>query len=116
MPSRRSPLAALPAWPRYLTREEAARYTGVSIDVWDDEVRAGFWPAPRLRGAKGGLPTWDRVLLDAAADREAGLTPAEDESRPPAPVSDAVEQDWRGRLTHGKAAKQPGETRPKAAR
>jgi hypothetical protein len=46
----------------------AARYLGVSEDVFSAEVEAGVWPAPRLRGAKGGLRTWDRRLLDAAAD------------------------------------------------
>jgi hypothetical protein len=54
----------LPDWPRYLSRQEAARYLGVSVDVFDDEVRAGTWPAGIRRGAKGGLLSWDKRLLD----------------------------------------------------
>ena len=34
-------LTELPNWPRYLSRHEAARYSGVSVDVFDNEVRAG---------------------------------------------------------------------------
>jgi hypothetical protein len=46
---------------------------GVSVDVFDDEVSAGLWPQPRRRGGKGGRLTWDRVLLDATADRDSGI-------------------------------------------
>lgn len=73
MAERREPLAALPFWPRYLSREESARYVGVSPDVFDDEVNEGYWPAARRRGAKGGRLTWDRLALDAAADRDSGI-------------------------------------------
>src|ERR1700756_5104424 len=38
---RRQTLEDLPDWPKYLSREEAARYLGVSVDVFDDELRAG---------------------------------------------------------------------------
>lgn len=70
---RRAPLAELPFWPRMLSREEAARYLGVSDDVFDQEVRSGLWPPAQRRGAKGGRVTWDRIMLDKAADRASGL-------------------------------------------
>ena len=66
----------LPHWPRYMTRDLAAAYVGVSETVFAAEVAAGWWHLPRRRGAKSTLLTWDRVLLDQAADREAGLPPA----------------------------------------
>ncbi len=76
MPGRR---AALPAGlaPRYLSRTEAAAYLGVSVETFDEEVRSGQWPPARRRGAKGSRVTWDRVLLDAFADRDSGLVEAE---------------------------------------
>ena len=52
---------------KILSREEAARYVGVSVDAFDVEVAAGLWPGPRRRGGKGGRLTWDRALLDAPA-------------------------------------------------
>jgi hypothetical protein len=64
----RAPLADLPFWPRYLSRDEAARYLGVSVDVFDDEVRTGRWPRGIGRGARGGRLTWDRHTLDSLAD------------------------------------------------
>jgi hypothetical protein len=69
----RVPLGELPSWPRHLSRVEAARYLGVSDDVFDQEVRAGLWPKPLRRGARGGRGTWDRIALDRAADRASGL-------------------------------------------
>jgi transcriptional regulator with XRE-family HTH domain len=60
--------ADLPGWPKYLSRDEAARYLGVSIDAFDDEVRSGLWPAGRPRGGRGSRLTWNRTLLDAIAD------------------------------------------------
>lgn len=62
--------------PRYLSREEAAAYLGVSPDTFDSEVLAGQWPAARRRGAKGTRLTWDRRMLDAYADHAAGIGPA----------------------------------------
>jgi hypothetical protein len=59
--------------PRCLSRAEAAAYVGVCVDVFDDEVRAGLWPAGRPRGAKGGKLTWDRKALDAAEDLRSGF-------------------------------------------
>jgi hypothetical protein len=66
------PVAALPA-PRFLTREQASSYLGVSARTFDAEVIAGMWPAPLRRGGKGTALTWDRHLLDRAADRLSGL-------------------------------------------
>jgi hypothetical protein len=73
MSDRRIPLADLPFWPLLLGREEAARYVGVSADVFDDEVACGMWPPPMRRGTKGGRLTWHRPSLDASAARETGL-------------------------------------------
>jgi hypothetical protein len=63
--------------PRFLTRTEAAWYLGVSARTFDSEVAGGMWPGPMRRGAKGGTLTWDRKLLDHAADRLGGIVPAE---------------------------------------
>ena len=101
----------LPDWPRMLTREMAAAYVGVSVDVFDDEVRAGQWPAGRPRGAKGGRLTWDRKLLDAAEDRRSGLlaVPAGEED-----VVDVVAADaWKERIRAATPQQRP-ERRQKA--
>lgn len=70
---KRAPLTELPFWPRMLSREEAARYLGVSDDVFDQEVRAGIWPCAMRRGLGGRRVTWDRCMLDRAVDRASGL-------------------------------------------
>jgi hypothetical protein len=77
----RPALTDLPFWPRLLSREEAARYVGASIETFDREVIAGVWPAPLRRGPHGGRATWDRLALDRAADRASGIA----ESPAPAP-------------------------------
>lgn len=66
--------SALPAGlaPRYLTREQAAAYLGVSADTFAWEVEQGHWPAAVRRGRKGGLVTWDRLALDDRADLRSG--------------------------------------------
>ena len=90
-------LSDCPFWPRYLTREHAALYVGVSTDTFDDEVRDGIWPSPRRRGGRGGRLTWDRAALDAAADR--ALSRSDDEVRgsaatdPLVPAPNAVMDD-----------------------
>jgi hypothetical protein len=94
---------ALPFWPRYLTREQAAAYLGVSVDVFDDEVRAGLWPAARRRGAKGGKLTWDKSLLDLRADQEAGLAARPAMGAVTPPDVDPDEMAWMDRI-NGKAA------------
>lgn len=63
----------LPFWPRYLSREQAALYLGVSARTFTHEVQTGHWPQPRPRGGKGGRLTWDRLLLDRYADQASGL-------------------------------------------
>jgi hypothetical protein len=109
--ARRPDLTALPFWPRFLSREEAARYLGVPQTTFEEEVKAGFWPAGRARGARGIRLTWDRVMLDLAADRDAGLSNAQ-QAPPPAPD---VRSAWRARLD-GQAAQQSHQTGPQAAR
>ena len=60
-------------WPLYLSREEAARYVGVSPTLFDQEVEQGLWPAATRRGKKDTRVTWYRPALeDAAALREGG--------------------------------------------
>jgi hypothetical protein len=54
--------------PRFLGRRLAAAWAGVSVATWDQEVRAGKWPAGEARGAKGGKLTWDIKKLEARAD------------------------------------------------
>lgn len=58
---------------RFLTRDQAAAYLGVSARTFDAEVGAGMWPAAFRRGGKSTALTWDRHLLDRAADRLSGL-------------------------------------------
>lgn len=58
---------------RFLSREQAAAYVGVSATTFDAELRAGVWPAAFKRGGKATGLTWDRRLLDRAADRLGGL-------------------------------------------
>lgn len=58
---------------RFLTRDQSAAYLGVSARTFDAEVVAGMWPAPFRRGGKSTALTWDRHLLDRAADRLSGL-------------------------------------------
>lgn len=62
--------------PRFLSRDEAAAYLGVSRATFDHEVSQGQWPQPIRRGTKGWRVTWDRLALDAAADLQSGLRTA----------------------------------------
>lgn len=73
MTARRLPASELPYWPRLLSHDLAAAYVGASPSLFDEEITKGVWPPGDLRGARGGLRTWDRVALDAAQDRRAGL-------------------------------------------
>lgn len=88
----------LPFWPRYLTREQAALYVGVSVDVFDDEVREGTWPPARLRGKKGGRLTWDRVLLDRFADLSSGIQYTQAQAGTAPPDADIGEDLWMRRI------------------
>jgi hypothetical protein len=58
--------------PRFLREDEAAAYLGVSVAAFQREVAAGMWPPAVRRGAapgkRGAVLTWDRHLLDRAAD------------------------------------------------
>lgn len=72
MTARRFPISDLPYWPRCLSREEAARYVGVSPNVFDSEVTDGKWPSGERRGAKGGRLTWDRRALEMRLDARLG--------------------------------------------
>jgi hypothetical protein len=111
MTGRRLNPAEMPDWPRFMVRELAAAYVGVSPNVFDKEVAAGMWPKARLRGAKGGLLTWDRVLLDAAADRDAGLAAGV----LPGPVQPVSDDEIRDRLNRAKAASRGPQARRKDA-
>lgn len=76
MTAKVSDLSGLPYWPRMLSREQAARYVGVSPTQFDREVEEGRWPQPERRGAVGrrtGRVLWDRVLLDKRQDERSGL-------------------------------------------
>ena len=66
--------------PRFLSIGQAAAYLGASADTFLEEVALGWWPAALRRGAQGRRLTWDRLALDAAADRHSGLAapPAHD--------------------------------------
>lgn len=68
MVARLDDMAALPFWPRFLSREQSAAYLGVSTTTFDEEVNAGIWPPGVRRGAKEGRITWDRVAIDRAVD------------------------------------------------
>lgn len=87
-------LNELPSWPRFLSREEAARYVGVSTDTFDDEVRNGIWPAGFQRGPRNGRSTWDRVALDRAADRASGLDGAARPAAVPTPTPAGTDLAW----------------------
>lgn len=82
--------------PRLLGRDDAADYVGLSPNAFDEEVRAGTFPAPfpltRIRRR-----LWDVRALDAALDRAMGIaTKADDwENRKAA---------WRQRKGRAQAA------------
>ncbi len=101
--ARRPELTALPFWPRCLNRAEAARYVGVSVEVFDAEVRAGIWPLGRARGAKGGRLTWDRLALDAAEDQRSGLVAAD----APGTGPDLAAVQWEMRLNGATTQNRP---------
>lgn len=107
--SERTLFTDLPFWSLFLGREEAARYLGVSVDVFDDEVKAGLWPAPQRRGNKGGRLTWHRPSLDDAAARAAGMG----QSDAPAAIGTASGL-WKER-SDGAATQERTQRRPKKA-
>lgn len=59
-------LASMRALPRRgLSREEAATYVGISTTKFDELLKAGSMPEPRLIGAR---KIWDVRQLDIAFD------------------------------------------------
>ena len=69
MTAARADLRDLPDWPRLLSREQAAAYLGVSVNML--ESRAGnMWPEP-IRVGKRKL--WDRKAIDHALDLVSGF-------------------------------------------
>lgn len=62
----------LPYWPRRLSRDLAAAYVGVSPGKFDAGVIDGTWPQAI---EDGGRRLWDRLMLDAAVDRQSGRSP-----------------------------------------
>lgn len=56
-------LADLHYPPRGLCREEAARYIGVGSTKFDEMVKDGRMPKPKV---VDGRRVWDRIALDAA--------------------------------------------------
>lgn len=51
--------------PRGLARPEAARYVGISPTTFDEMVKDGRMPKPKMIGSK---PVWDIRALDLAFD------------------------------------------------
>lgn len=85
-----------PLAPRYLSAQEAAFYTGVSVDTFLAEVKRGIWPQPFKRGKMATKATWDRKAIDAAIDRQSGI------ENLPAPI-DTVIDPWEARLNGTRA-------------
>ncbi|MBO6725544.1 MAG: hypothetical protein JJ911_07790 [Rhizobiaceae bacterium] len=55
--------------PRLLARNQAAMYLGLSLSTFSNWVTAGLLPKPVF-----GSKRWDRLALNAAIDRESGIT------------------------------------------
>lgn len=49
--------------PRGLSRDEAARYVGVGVTLFEEMVEDGRMPKPKRANSR---VIWDRVALDAA--------------------------------------------------
>ncbi len=81
-------MAQLPLQKRGLSIEEAAGYVGLSVALFEKQVKAGILPA--RWPLEGTRMLFDRVALDKALDRLSGLKPAgpPDDSTPGAP------KDW----------------------
>ncbi len=109
MTARRIPLSDLPGWPLYLSLAQAAAYVGVSPAVFQAEVDAEVWPKPVTRGAKGGLSTWDRLMLEESRSRLSGLT-----SEIKTVITSESEDEWMRRFS-GATKKQQTKANRKAA-
>jgi hypothetical protein len=94
---------------RFLKRAHAAAYLGVGVTTFDAEIRAAMWPKPMRRGAQTTALTWDRKLLDQAADRLAGLIDAD------SPGNDlkAAEQAALEAIARGTTKAQSKNSRPR---
>lgn len=66
--------STMPPWPRGLSKEEAARYVGVSVRKFDEMVRDRRMPKSKK---VDGRRVWDRAKLDVYFT---GLPDAEDEN------------------------------------
>ncbi len=55
----------IPGWPRFLRREVAATYCGVSPGTFDKLVKEGTLPRPKMMSAVRG---WDRADIDLMFD------------------------------------------------
>ena len=67
------------------------------MTTFDQEVEDGMWPPPMRRGRKRTALTWDRALLDRAADRLADLVDADAPGEDPAAAEQrALEAVARG--------------------
>lgn len=53
------------AWPRWLRRQGAAEYLGISMSLLDQWVEQGTIPKP---SKIGGVVLWDRFALDEAME------------------------------------------------
>jgi predicted DNA-binding transcriptional regulator AlpA len=82
--------------PRLLDREDAANYVGLSPNAFDQEVRAGTFPAP-FPLTKIRRRLWDVRALDAALDRAAGLGSKANDR-------EARKAAWRARKDRAQAA------------
>ncbi len=49
--------------PRGLSRDEAARYIGVGVTLFEEMVRDGRMPKPKRANSRA---LWDRIALDMA--------------------------------------------------
>jgi hypothetical protein len=81
--------------------------------VFLTEVKNRVWPEPKRRGAKAALATWDKALLDAAADRDAGISPAEASPPPQGVDEEAMRQEMRDKLRATAAQRRPQKGRLK---
>ena len=71
--------------PKGLSRVEAARHIGVSTTTWDEMVREGRMPQPKMIGAR---VLWDRAKVEAFFE----ALPDRDDN--PAELVDSF-ADWR---------------------
>jgi predicted DNA-binding transcriptional regulator AlpA len=82
--------------PRLLDREDAASYVGLSPNAFDQEVRAGTFPAP-FPLTKIRRRLWDVKALDDALDRARGIAGKQNDR-------EARKAAWRARKDRAQAA------------